>query len=97
MHINSRVIRDIRAREGVKAAEVMRRAYIYVARNQTLPPQVRYQAQLQLNNFSKYERPATVKNRCIETGRGRGVISKFGLCRVSLAHYSQCETGIYSF
>ncbi|KAG8935127.1 40S ribosomal protein mrp2, mitochondrial [Tulasnella sp. 419] len=79
--INARVLRDKKAREGVKAAELLRRAYLYVARNQTLPSQVRYQAQLQLNNFSKYERPMTVKNRCTETGRGRGIMSKFGLCR----------------
>ncbi|KAG9009807.1 40S ribosomal protein mrp2, mitochondrial [Tulasnella sp. JGI-2019a] len=78
---NARVLRDIKARNEVNASEVMRRAYIYVARNETLPAQVRYQAQLQLNNFSKYQRPTTVKNRCTETGKGRGVLSKWGLCR----------------
>lgn len=80
---NARVLRDIKARKEVNASEVMRRAYIYVARNETLPAQVRYQAQLQLNNFSKYQRPTTVKNRCTETGKGRGILSKWGLCRVS--------------
>jgi small subunit ribosomal protein S14 len=61
--------------------ELARRAYLYVARNQTLPSQIRHQAQLQLNTFAKNTRPATVKNRCIETGRGRAVISEFGLSR----------------
>ncbi|CAE6405449.1 unnamed protein product [Rhizoctonia solani] len=79
--MNARVLRDIAARKGVAATEITRRAYLFVARNQTLPPQIRYQAQLQLNNFSKYTRPNSVKNRCTETGRGRGVISKLGLCR----------------
>ncbi len=79
---NARVLRDIKARQQVKDSEVLRRAYIYVARNETLAPQVRYQAQLQLNNFTKYQRPAIVKNRCTETGRGRGILSKWGLCRV---------------
>ncbi|CCM01689.1 uncharacterized protein FIBRA_03753 [Fibroporia radiculosa] len=78
---NARVLRDIKARNGVKVNEIARRAYLYVARNQTLPPQVRYQAQLQLNTFGKYTRPSTVKNRCTESGRGRGVMSEFGLCR----------------
>ncbi|KZT12980.1 glucocorticoid receptor-like (DNA-binding domain) [Laetiporus sulphureus 93-53] len=78
---NARVLRDIKARNGVKANEIIRRAYLYVARNQSLPPQVRYQAQLQLNTFGKYTRPTTVKNRCIETGRGRGIMGEFGLCR----------------
>ncbi|KAJ7276234.1 hypothetical protein B0H12DRAFT_1005516 [Mycena haematopus] len=78
---NARVMRDVKARKGVLDNEIARRAYIYVARNTTLPPQVRHQAQLQLNTFSKYTRPTTVKNRCSETGRGRGIISEFALCR----------------
>ncbi|KAI0061225.1 glucocorticoid receptor-like (DNA-binding domain) [Artomyces pyxidatus] len=78
---NIRVLRDIKARKGVAANEITRRAYLFVARNQSLPAQVRYQAQLQLNSFGRYTRPTTVKNRCTETGRGRGIISEFGLCR----------------
>jgi small subunit ribosomal protein S14 len=79
---NARVLRDIKARNVVKASEVLRKAYLCVARNETLSPQVRHQAQLQLNTFGKYTRPTTVKNRCTESGRGRGVISEFALCRV---------------
>lgn len=79
---NIRVLRDIKARKGVAENEISRRAYLYVARNQTLPAQVRYQAQLQLNTFGRYTRPTTVKNRCTVTGRGRGIIGEFGLCRV---------------
>jgi small subunit ribosomal protein S14 len=79
---NVRVLRDIKARKGVAENEISRRAYLYVARNQALPAQVRYQAQLQLNSFGRYTRPTTVKNRCVASGRGRGIISEFGLCRV---------------
>jgi len=81
MSIKARVLRDMKARQGVLQNEVTRRAYLAVARNQTLPTQVRFQAQLQLNNMGKYTRPGTVKNRCTATGRGRGVMSEFGLCR----------------
>ncbi|KAF9535097.1 hypothetical protein CPB83DRAFT_843465 [Crepidotus variabilis] len=77
----ARVIRDIKARKGVGANEIARRAYLMVARNQTLPTQVRLHAQMQLNTFGRYTRPTTVNNRCHETGRGRGVISEFGLSR----------------
>ena len=79
---NIRVLRDMKARELVKANELIRRAYLYVARNESLPPQVRHQAQLQLNTFGRYTRPTTVKNRCSESGRGRGIMSEFALCRV---------------
>ena len=79
---NVRVLRDMKARQGAKDNEVARRAYLYISRNQLLPPAVRHQAQLQLNTYGRYTRPTTVKNRCVETGRGRGIISDFGLCRV---------------
>ncbi|KAH7918831.1 glucocorticoid receptor-like (DNA-binding domain) [Leucogyrophana mollusca] len=78
---NARVLRDIKARNIVNANEILRRAYLYVARNESLSPQVRHQAQLQLNTFGKYTRPTTVKNRCSESGRGRGIISEFAMCR----------------
>ena len=80
--VNSRVARDIKARHGVLVNEVVRRAYLFVARNQTLSPQIRHHAQLQLNTFGKYTRPTTVKNRCYESGRGRGIMSEFALSRV---------------
>jgi small subunit ribosomal protein S14 len=82
--MNIRVLRDMKARNGVMATEIIRRAYLYVARNQALPPEVRHRAQLQLNTFTRYMRPTTVKNRCIATGRGRGILSEFGLCRVRI-------------
>jgi small subunit ribosomal protein S14 len=85
--MNIRVLRDMKARRLVKESEIARRAYLYVARNQTLPPQVRHQAQLQLNSFDKYTRPTTVKNRCAETGRGRGIMSEFAMCRVRRFFY----------
>ncbi|KDR83542.1 hypothetical protein GALMADRAFT_235751 [Galerina marginata CBS 339.88] len=77
----ARVLRDIKARHGVRANEIARRAYLFVARNEALPPQVRHHAQLQLNTFGRYTRPTTVKNRCHESGKGRGIISEFGLSR----------------
>ena len=69
-------------RQSVHSNELLRRAYKYIARNTTLPSKVRHQAQLQLNEFPNRARPTTVKERCVETGRGRGVFTEFGLCRV---------------
>jgi len=85
---NIRILRDIKARKGFQANELIRRAYLYVARNQAVPPQVRHQAQLQLNTFGRFTRPTTVKNRCHESGRGRGILSEFGLCRVSIGRWN---------
>lgn len=76
--------RDMAARQSVQSNELLRRAYKYIARNTTLPSKVRHQAQLELNAFPAQARPVAVKERCIATGRGRGIITDFGLCRVRL-------------
>ncbi|PWN46620.1 glucocorticoid receptor-like (DNA-binding domain) [Violaceomyces palustris] len=78
---NSKVLRDMASRQAVQSNELIRRAYKYIARNTTLPQRVRHQAQLQLNLFPNKTRPVAVKERCTETGRGRGIITEFGLCR----------------
>lgn len=75
--------RDMAKRQSVASNELLRRAYKYVARNTTLPTRVRHQAQLQLNQFPNKSRPEMVKERCVVSGRGRGIITEFGLCRVS--------------
>ncbi|GAA6026803.1 hypothetical protein JCM8097_005873 [Rhodosporidiobolus ruineniae] len=74
-------LKDFKARQAVAANELTRRAYLYIMRNTTLDPKVRSAAMLKLNAFPKQTRPTSVKNRCVETGRGGGVLSEFGLCR----------------
>ncbi|RSH92017.1 40S ribosomal protein mrp2, mitochondrial [Saitozyma podzolica] len=82
MGAKSQFLRDMRKRLSADQMEVQRRAHLFVARNTTLPAMVRHRAQLALNSLNNGEgRLGAVKNRCVETGRGRGVISKFGLCR----------------
>ncbi|KAG0062035.1 40S ribosomal protein mrp2, mitochondrial [Linnemannia elongata] len=61
----ARIIRDMKAR----------------THNTALPAKVRAQAQLQLNAFPRDARPTAIHNRCLETGRGRGVLRAFRLCR----------------
>lgn len=66
-------LRDLRKRVSAEQFEVQRRAFLYVARNTTLPAQIRHKAQLGLNALNGGEgRMTAVKNRCTETGRGRG-------------------------
>lgn len=70
---NTHIIRDQKRREAVAADEVQRRAYLFVARNTSLPTPVRHRAQLALNAFNDGAGiPTKVKSRCIFTGRGRG-------------------------
>lgn len=82
------ILRHVNRRAAAAEAEVQRRALLSVARNTTLPSHVRHKAQLalsQANGGTTNGRMTSVKNLCNETGRARGVLSKYGLCRVSLS------------
>lgn len=73
-----RNIRDQRKRVSAREFEVQRSAYLFVARNTSLPATVRHKAQLGLNALNNGEgRLTAVKNRCIETGRGRGELLNY--------------------
>ncbi|KXN69499.1 glucocorticoid receptor-like (DNA-binding domain) [Conidiobolus coronatus NRRL 28638] len=75
------VRRDHNNRIIVAGWEVLRQAYRYIARNEANPTRIRYQAQLALHNIPRNACPTTISPRCVETGRGRGILSDFRLCR----------------
>lgn len=79
--LNARVIRDNFKRQQFAENEVTTRALKYIARNTTLPARARLEAQLQLSVMPNYTRMTQVKNRCVETGHSRFVLSDFRLCR----------------
>lgn len=73
MGSGAQILRDMRKRVSASDLEVSRRAYLYVARNVTLPATLRHRAQLGLNALNGGEgRMVAVKNRCATTGKGRG-------------------------
>lgn len=59
-----------------------RQALRYIIRNVTLPARMRAQAQLELSQMHCYTRPTQIRNRCIEGGKGRGVLRAFKMSRV---------------
>ena len=61
-----------------------RQALRYIMRNTLLPQRVRVRAQLELSQMHAYTRPTQIRNRCIEGGKGRGVLRDFRMSRVSL-------------
>lgn len=74
--------RDHEARLAVREHELRRQAYRYLIHNESVPQMVRYQAQFALRSlFPRNSQPTRVKERCLESGRGRGIFTEFGLCR----------------
>ena len=68
-----------------KCISICRQALRYIIRNMTLPARTRAQAQLQLTQMHCYTRPTQIRNRCVEGGKGRGVLRDFKMSRV--CHY----------
>lgn len=60
----------------VKREELKARAV-----NMKLSEEERFEARTKLNQLPKNSAPARIRNRCALTGRSRGFIGKFGLCR----------------
>lgn len=79
--VNTRVMRDHFKRQMFEQNEVTTRALKFIARNAALPQKVRLEAQLQLNSMPNYTRANQLSGRCVDSGRGKGVIRDFRLCR----------------
>lgn len=79
--LNARIIKDNFKRQQFAENEVTMKALKFIARNTTLPPKTRLQAQLKLNILPNYMKMTQIKNRCIASGSARSVLSDFRLCR----------------
>ena len=55
-----------------------------LVRDQRLPPEQRFEAQLLLNKLPRDSSPVRIRNRCVVTGSPRGYYRKFGLSRIAL-------------
>jgi small subunit ribosomal protein S14 len=55
-----------------------------VARDKSLPPEERFEAQLKMAELPRNTNPTRIRNRCELTGRSRAVYRRFKLCRVAL-------------
>ncbi|KAJ1954033.1 40S ribosomal protein mrp2, mitochondrial [Linderina pennispora] len=79
--MKSRILRNIKARKSIVNKELERTIWRYMSRNTTLEPQIRMQAQLALNRTPREASPTAIKNRCLITGRGRGIFNEWKMCR----------------
>lgn len=83
-HLKHKAFRDLLCRRLFAEHEVERQSNLYIYRNPELPLRVRLEAKKRIEALPTNAHPTKIKNRCIETGRGRGVFRAFGLARVRL-------------
>lgn len=43
---------------------------------------IRIKAQAGMNRFPRYMRPAAIRMRCVERGKGKGLIKDYGISRI---------------
>ena len=59
-----------------------------IANNKKLSPEEQFQARLKLSSIPKNASKVRIRNRCLVTGRGRGVYRKFKLSRIAFRELS---------
>ena len=80
----SAVEKNNRRRRMVKKYAGKRERLRAVARDRSLPPEVRFQAYLKLAELPRNGAANRVRNRCEATGRPRGYYRKFRLSRIAV-------------
>jgi len=80
----SLINRDIKRAKLAEKYAPKRAALKAIIDDQSKSDEERYQARLALQQLPRNSSPTRQRNRCIVTGRPRGVFSKFGLTRHKL-------------
>jgi len=80
----SLINRDIKRAKLAEKFAPKRAALKAIIDDQSKTDEERYQARLQLQQLPRNANPTRQRNRCVVTGRPRGVFSKFGLTRHKL-------------
>jgi small subunit ribosomal protein S14 len=55
-----------------------------IAKDKTVSPEDRFLARLKLAELPRNSSKVRIRNRCVVTGRSRGVESRFQMCRIVL-------------
>lgn len=80
----SLINRDIKRAKLAEKYAPKRAALKAIINDQSKSDEERYQARLALQQLPRNSSPSRQRNRCVVTGRPRGVFSKFGLTRHKL-------------
>lgn len=75
------VQRDVKRRKLHKKYEAKRAALKATIKDKNVPPEERFQAVLKLADLPRNSSKTRLHNRCALTGRPRGNLRRFNLCR----------------
>ena len=84
----SMVQRDLKRRKLYSKYKGKREKLLAVAKDKSLSAEERFEARLKLAQLPRNSSKNRIRNRCLITGRPRGVYRKFGLSRIKLRELS---------
>lgn len=79
----SMVQRDLKRRKLYSKYKAKRENLLSKSKDNTLSPEERFEARLKLAQLPRNSSKNRIRNRCLLTGRPRGVYRKFGLSRIA--------------
>ena len=79
--------RELKRRNTVEKYSTKRDALLEIINNSKLTEEERFAARLKLQALPRNSSPVRLRNRCLLTGRPRGVFRKFGLGRTKLREF----------
>ncbi len=79
--------RELKRRNAVEKYSTKRAALLEIITNSKLTEEERFAARLKLQALPRNSSPVRLRNRCLLTGRPRGVFRKFGLGRTKLREF----------
>lgn len=79
--------REKKRRDLVEKYSIKRSELLAIITNFKLSDEDRYNARIKLQALPRNSSPVRLRNRCLLTGRPRGVFSKFGLGRIKLREF----------
>jgi small subunit ribosomal protein S14 len=84
----SMIHRDLKRKKLIVKFSEVRKKLKEIITDANRSEQEKWDAQIKLQKLPVNSSPSRLQNRCIETGRPRGVYRKFGLCRNSLRRHA---------
>lgn len=82
--INHYAIKDDKKRALYAQHEIEKRQYKAIMYNMSFPIDIRFQASLALSDMSRHASITRLRNRCIITGRSRGVYRRYRISRIKI-------------
>jgi succinate dehydrogenase (ubiquinone) iron-sulfur subunit len=80
--MKSSILKDLKKRRMSTKYEIDRLTLKFIIRSNDTPSDIKLAAVRKLNELPKNSSPTRIKNRCIFTGRSKGIVKKYRLSRI---------------